>query len=347
MPLGIGMRSIWVALRAVNYSRPAFDQATSQVKALKAWQEKLIKHQQQVYQQSRMMIGVGLMYVAMGAMVAFAIQKMIAMSVAGSQYMDRFNQIAGKAAANIGTQLLKTLKPVLDILTGFMKLVAENKALARFIANMMVMATVFLLLNGTMKLVTGAMKLMGLQSVYTGIQLKITAQGVQIANLSFKSLIATLNMALFLFTIIYSIADMLYEAFGHNLPATIAALIPIVIALGVAMWFVAGAVAVITVGVAAVAAGVALWSLQRQISGMTPNYQSGTRFIQRTTPAVVHAGEAVVRAQDVDERFGRPSTTINDVKIDLSGSTIHTKADVEELMPTIKRAIREATRAKE
>jgi len=346
--MGIGMRTIWVALRAVNYSKPAFDQATSQVKALKEWQERLIKHQKEMYQQARMMIGVGLMYVAMGAMVGFAISKMISMSITGSQYMDKFSETAEKAMSAIGDALLKTLKPVLDTISAFLKLISENKALSMLIANMLVLASASLIFMGVLKMLRGALILLNMQSLMTGnVGLQALVKGFFTADFSAKMLLGTLMKIFFIFYIFYSLSEALAQALGGPLQAAIVMLIPALAIIVGMLWAGASAMSVLTFGAAAVA-GIAGMVAMQAVG--PPQYAIGTRFVQRTTPAIVHAGEEIRTAQDAREQ-NKPSITTIQATIDLSGSTINTKADEEELTPTInravKRALREAIRSKE
>lgn len=337
------MRTIWVALRAVNYSRPAFSQATSQVKALQAWQQRLMNQQKQMERQSRMMIGVGLMYSVMGAMVGFAIGKMISMSREGSQYMEKFSQVAGKAAAEIGKALFDTLKPALDVVLSLLRIISENKALATMIGHLMILVSTMLVVQGISKILGGVWMRMGMQALITGqVGLKGLVKGLFEVNIAANGLLATTMKLFGIFYVFFAVSTALADALGGPLQAAIVMLIPLLAVLVGMLWAGATAVSIISVGVAAAAGIAGMVAAQQSI----PEFQTGTRFAQRTQPALVHAGEKITPARDVADEM-RPSVTHITNQIDFSNATINTKADKEELVPFIKRAMRDAMRGKE
>jgi len=75
-----------------------------------------------------------------------------------------------------------------------------------------------------------------------------------------------------------------------------------------------------------------------------PIYQYGTRLVQRTTPAIVHAGDVITRPDRGDrtpqqQERGFPKHYYN---ITMSFGDVKTKADKEELRPLILKTLKDA-----
>jgi len=113
---------------------------------------------------------------------------------------------------------------------------------------------------------------------------------------------------------------------------------------------------VLTLGAAAVAGGAALAGAIAIASGagQAPEYQMGTRMLTKTGPIIGHRGEVMYNPENQlptqinnELRGGKATSLRQDVRIDLSGSIIQTKADKEELIPIMKRELRNIVLAKE
>jgi len=116
--------------------------------------------------------------------------------------------------------------------------------------------------------------------------------------------------------------------------------LPILAIITAKMWGLAVAVNIVTVGVAAalgLAGALAAYALIPE-----QTYQFGTRFVQRTTPAIVHAGETISGTTGQIQQQVQPVTRRSqwDVTVNMSGP-IYTRADKDNLHEEVRRALKE------
>lgn len=344
MGISIGVRSIWIGLRAMNYTSQAFRDVDRDV-------EKVKNSQKELQRQSLHMIQAGIMWMTLGSMFGLAISNMIRASVEGSMYMAKFDQRMSEVIARIGDALLRVLKPALDVLISFLEWASQNQFLASLIAWLMVLGTAVVFLGGAF---LGLKGIMGGSIMNIFIGLLQMLDPLTIGMLKFSAAthqvgIAAIGVAAGL-AIFFALRDVL-----GPIPAAMVAIGVAVAFLALQLWLAAKASIMLTGGLAAIGgtialAGLAAGGMGEQQSSSVPVFHSGTRMVSRTGLAVVQAGEEIRNNQrglptDSSSKNGMGNIQTN--TFDMRGATILTKANKEELRPFILKTLREGMTAKE
>jgi len=351
MVLGLGMRTIWISLRAINYTDQAFRASIRNVQKLKDEEKALLKAELARMQMAKAQIMTGMLQAATGYMMAQSIGNLMTQTQVGAQYMKEFNQTVQELKTAFADTLFVGLKPLLDVMKVFMNLVKDNSAVRVLFSTFMVGATVLLLLSGITKMLIGLMSLRAAKQAILNI---VTGKGIILdkahtltikgKTLAYTQLAVAVAASMGAFVLMYSLLKEL------NNP--IVSAIALIGGLTAALWALFIAESAASLGAALVAGGVAAAGALA-LSEQYKSFQMGTRSAPYTGPMYVHKGEVIFNpatgrpTQIANDLAERRTVTTNQITLDFSGSTIHTKADKEELMPWIKRALREALRAKE
>lgn len=324
------MRTIWVAVRGINYT----DQATRQVgRNIDA----LVKKQQELQQQAMRLVMAGIMWTVFAGLATIAITKIMEKSREGRKALFEFNQSMNDMLSTLGTAFAKILTPALKALGSFFDLIAKTPILADLLATVIVLGVAFMALKGVLMIASGAMTYFGIATQLETMIVNLAEKGHYGLAASLSVVHQSLGYVLIGFTLMFMICQ--------RLPAPIAIVIGAVLALAAAIIILRSAMGDFTwmVGIAiggaaagAMAAGV--WNLTQP----QQTYQTGIYSVRRTGPAIVHEGEEIRSKRNVaygQETTKRPETRL--FNITFSGD-IHTKADKEELKPLILKTIRDA-----
>lgn len=354
--MGFGFfRTIWISLRAVNYTTQAFQDTVHGLTKLQQAQLRL------KMDAARNMMAVGAMYVAMGGMAIMIINRIMQSSELGQKVLGEFGNSAGKSMDKLGASFAKVMGPLLNIVAKILELATANPIIADLLAGLIVLGTVILIAAGAVKLFSGAVAILNLQLMVKKLMVTSTQQsllpyigathaatGATIGLATAVKMVAiSLTVGLGLFTLL--------SGYMGQLPAALFAASAAFAILAVQMWLAAGAMSVLSWGAAAIAGGAALAGAIAIATGagQAPEYQMGTRMLTKTGPIIGHRGEVVYNPENqlptqINKGVeGRGTSHHQNVTIDLSGSTIQTKANEEELIPMIKRALRKAIQNKE
>ena len=345
---GLGMRTVWINLRAMNYSDQAFRDTIQNVNKLseaeKSQYQQLIKNKDASMKQ----IQVGMLYAAMTMMIAQRVSQLVSTTQVGAQFMAGFNQSFTELKTSIADTLFTALKPLLDMLKSFMDLVKNNGPLKAIIAALIILSVAFLGVYSAVKVVDGMMRLHAATIELNDFLVKHhmvtqTEHGMIINGLSisYKMLAASIAGAFLGFAVAYEILQ-------HVNPI-ISATIGIILALTAAIIFLKGVGGDYSFLLGLTAAGAAAGSLYAAYNGMsagtTPSYAVGTAYVPKTGPAILHEGERVLTKEE-NTKGGRSGSN-QTVNIDMSGMTLQTKMDKEELVPFIRKELRNIVTAKE
>jgi len=108
-------RTIWITLRASNYTARAFE-------ALEKSMGRIISEEEQLRRKTiRNMGAVGLMFVAMGLTAVTAIMGIIQKSRYGERMLARFSKRVDKALGRLGDRLARALEPILNVVIGLLE----------------------------------------------------------------------------------------------------------------------------------------------------------------------------------------------------------------------------------
>jgi len=110
-------RTVWITLRAQNYTARAFD-------ALRGSLGKTLSKEEQFARNTKRYIGaVGLMFVAMGLTAVNALVGIIQKSTYGAKMMEKFSKRVDKALARLGGKLARALEPILNVILGLIEFI--------------------------------------------------------------------------------------------------------------------------------------------------------------------------------------------------------------------------------
>lgn len=335
----MGMRSIYLSIRAFNYT----DRATRQVGRNI---DKLIQKQQELRQSAVMMFSAGIMWTALGAMAGMAIMKIIEKSGEGRRAISVFSRAADKMLKELSKAFITVLGPTIKMLTGLFNAISKlNPRILQLVTGAIILGIVFLTSKGIIMTLTGAYQYLTASTAATALgykQMTFSAGTATAATLTLRQAVTGLWMSMGKFIMIFTLFVMLGQILGSEGSKWAAVIMGIATAVGVlaaVLWTSASAMSILTWGAAALAGAAGL----AMVASMeTPSYQYGTRMVQRTSLAMVHAGDVITRPDRGDKtpQQAQYPRTIN--RIELSFGDIQTKADKEELRPLILKALKEA-----
>lgn len=326
------MRTIWVAVRGINYT----DRATREVgKNI----DELIKAQQRLRQHAVIMLSAGAMWLTMAGLISTGINQIIASTAEGRRALNSLSRATNEAMKALSEAFLKTMGPTISLLTNFFRYIGQHKEIASLIAvlgslgvSLLIIKGISMILPAVWDLVIQRMTLMGIVSVGT-------ANTMTGAFIRLQAAMGPIIMG-------FMLGSALASAFGKNawaIAGAITGLTVVFALLATQLWSAAAALSILTFGIAA-AAGAAAIALASQ---NVPSYQVGTEYVSRTQMAIVHEGEKIVPSQDRETSFsnGQSSSAPYPVRSFIFNFTgpINTKADKEELKPLILKVVRDAT----
>lgn len=345
---GMGMRTIWIALRAVNYSEQAFKNTIKQVKDLSKEEKELRDGYLKDIDTAKLQIQTATLYLAMISMVGTQLTRLLNTTQVGAQYMGEFNQSMTDLKTAFADTLFVALKPLLDVLMDFMKVLKDNSALRTVIVYGGLLALVIGALYSAYMIYNAILSInatrMLLNTLMTGEATTVNAThqlGVLGLTYTYRGLAMAIGQALAGFTIAY----MILSQFDGPARIAVAAIMLIVGAL-VALWAIESAA---SMGIALVAGGVAAAGAVGLATSFTnpSSYAVGTRMVEQTGPAILHRGELVYNPsvnrpagieKEVMGNGGNGRSAPSNVTVNFSGD-INTRASVEDIDTVVSRRL--------
>lgn len=332
------MKTIWVAIRGMNYT----DQATRQVgRNIDA----LVRKQQELQQQSMRLAMAGIMWVAFASLATMAITKIMEKSMEGRLALHELDRSMNKMLSTVGEGFAKVLAPAMKLLGMFFDIIAKHPMIGQMVAVLATLLISFIALKGITMILAALSQYLGISHLLQAQatqQLTLTQFGCTTSTMTlsgaFKILHASLGPAFMIFMLFFQVGMM----FQQNAPALLAIIIALTAAMTIfaaASWSAATAFSILTYGTAAViGVGAAIAA-----SSSAPTYQTGIHSVRKTGLIIAHEGEEIRSKRNVmyggQETTKRPETRY--FNITFSGD-IHTKADKEELKPLILKTVRDA-----
>lgn len=337
-------RSVWISLRAANYTTQAFKDLNNNL--TKAERKQL----QFKMSSARNLMAVGMMYIAMGGIAVGVMNRLIMASHHGEKFMKKWGEKMEKSLGRIGRSLLKILAPILNVIAGFLEFASTVPVLRETIAILLVVGTTALFVFGTLNSLRGGLQMVSL--LFDQITVKAIATAVakgKYAVATTLAQIATMGLAkaLIIATGGFTAAFAILTAINQPIISAIV----MIGALTTALWALFIAESAASAGFALVAGGIAAGAalaLATQMTGaMSPEYQMGTSAVKRTGFALVHKGEEIRSARETripsrfEEHFAGRIARKSTFYIPISIGTVQTKADKETLAPLLKRYLKE------
>lgn len=351
MGLGLGMRTIWIALRAVNYTDAAFRQAIKNHKDLKDAEKELLANEIALMEQARYNIQVGMMEIAMSGMMLQAVVRLAEGTNVGSMAVEEYNEAMSELKETIAVGLIPFIQQLTNILRVFNSILRAMGPAGGAVAVVLAgIASAGLFLHGVYTILTEAITLYN-QKERIMQMLHIKGIPIKLAHAK-ATLLQAIAQHQFAVAVAASVAGfaVMFEI-TRKLPPVLGVLIGLVLALAAAFIFLRSALgdfsvlASVAMGTAAVGAFLGAYASYRgQMS-----YQRGTRFAPVTGPVLVHKGEVIYNpnvglpTQIERELAGEKEPAQLTYNIPITIENVHTKADIEELDEKIRKSIRDAT----
>lgn len=332
------MRTIWVAIRGINYT----DRATREVGKNV---DELIKAQQRLRQQSIAMLAAGVMFTTMAALMVVALKQVVVATGEGQRMMHQFDKATNQLMKGLSSAFVDILGPSIKTLSALITILAQNPVVMKFAAALMTLGIALIMVKGVSMLAGGSFNLIMQQMTTMGVVSVGTAGTMTMAFLRLQAAMGPVIMG-------FTLGSMMASMMGKNawiLIPIIGALTVIFTMLAATMWNAAGALAVLTFGAAAVAGAVAI----AYAASQTPHYQLGTRYARQTQMALVHEGEMLTpmreqmqgsRGSPIRSPVGSTAPfTKEKTEVHFHIGTLQTKADREQLAPMILKILKDHT----
>jgi len=338
-------RTIWITLRASNYTTRAFEDT---IRGLKKMQRDQLRFRMNA---AKNMFAVGTMYLAFGTIAVGVLGAVMNSSRLGQRVMENFGKRVGKSMAKLGDALASILAPILEITANILEMAMTIPFFKELVAIVLILGTAFLLAKGVTMMFSSALTMLHISQVASTITTKVQAQTLltKFVPATKASTVATYSLGQSLmfvaagFTAAFGAVFMVYQIFG-KMPAIILGVVIALVALLVVVLALAN---VLTLGgatmLAVAGAGVGGAIGAMAVASM-PEHQMGTSFVRQGGLARVHAGEEIISAREkqVQPRWEKREFKKSFWDVNVSIGDVHTKADEETMIPMIKRALKES-----
>ena len=336
------MRTVWIALRAVNYTDRAVKAAMLNFEELTRKQKQWIREQQEEMMIARMNMQTGMMLVAMSGMLAQNLFNLAAQTQAGAVYMAEWQRTLEEAKTALADTVFTALKPFLEVLLWVFRAIREDPALRWLITAMMMLSIAIMGVYGAYLLYTGMLKYYEIiqkvinQLIAWGI-IKHNSETAAILTKAsaYKTLAKSAGVAIGTFFLMYEIMS--------RLPPIIGVVTTAVLALAAALYFLHGAKYGPILGVAL--AGAAVGSMVGTLKSLGA-FQRGTLFVPETGLALVHKGEVIYNPNlglptSIEKEIERTETVKRaEYHIPIVIEHVHTKADLDDLDEKLRESLR-------
>lgn len=357
MVMGLGMKTIWISLRAMNYTDRAFRAAIGNLDGLNKAEKKHLNNLLKMKDAARMNVAAGMLYAAMAGMMAQSLFGLISTTQVGAEYMSEFTATLDEAKIALADTFFETLRPVLDVLKTFLELLRDNAPLRYVVMLLALGATAALGLYGSYKLLLGIKEGIAAAralNIWLSEHQLILAKKQLASNTALTASSITLGTALMYvaasaalgFTVFFGLRGIL-----GDLPAMLIAVAVALIPLVVMLWKASVATSILTAGIATIAGLAALGGAlgMMNMAGIG-NFQMGTRSAPYTGPMMVHRGEVIYNPETERptgiaaelRRGAGPSVTHQ--KIEIGIEHLHTEAPFDEVDEKMGRVLRRKMR---
>lgn len=349
--LGGNIRTIWITLRAMNYTQKVFDDATRQMQTLQKAELGVAQSTTQMQDASTHMLVAGAMLTTLSVMLGSQMYNLAASSTEGASAFANLNKNLAdtkSALADTFYEMLNAMQ-VFTILNTVLNFIKDNKAVQILVGVLGVLVVSMLALWGVTWLVQGAVGTAGNAYAYLTGQmvanksvLTTLVPVTQASTVSMQALAMSAMMAVGAFIMIYSALEQIRSPVADAI-AIIGGLIAVLIAL-ISLEG-AASMGLALMGIAAGAAGA--MAIAQQYGA----FQMGTRAVPNTGPVFAHKGEIIYnpstgRPTQVDSDItgggvGR-TTTLESTTVNIAN--VNTKADFDDVDEQIRRGLRKNMR---
>lgn len=251
----MSLRTIWIAIRGINYSGQAFKQVGKDV-------DELVKKQQRIQQQARYMMFSGILMVAMAGMVGAAFLELASKTSFGELMVNDLTTALDKLSYTLGESVVKNFGWAIEAITKFIDIISYNQPLADLVVAFGGIFSAILLVTGVVFVLKSAWTLW-ISSLVTFVGSHLPQLKAALATLAttFGTLGASILAVAGGLAVGFMMGEKLVELLGPEFTVVIGAAIAVIGTLAAVLWTAAGAMTVLSWGIAAVGAGIALAGL--------------------------------------------------------------------------------------
>lgn len=351
---GMGMRTIWISLRAINYTERVFREVIRGVGKLSEEQKLLNQEQIRNLRIGNAMIMTGMMMATVGQMMLQNLWQMALSTREGAMEMSLLKREIDETKVVIADTIYEFIKVtgILAMFHGVLEAIRENEFLRKGMVLFIGIAAAVLILVGGLILLAGAIKSYlvvaeVLPEVLAMMKMSWLTETIAVRGtaLAYWQLALAVGAGVGIFFLLKDVLG--------PIPA---ALIGVAVAVGllaVQLWLAAGAVSVLTFGLAAIAGAAALAGVIAMVTNVTGK-QMGTRGLSHTGLFLGHKGEVVY-----NPATGRPTQIARDMEEDAARrgagvyyitnvfEHVHTQSKIEDLDKKVQRSMAKAMKRKE
>lgn len=346
---GFGLRTIWITLRAINYTERVFGDVIKSISGLIGKELELTKVGEEQIRSITRLIQAGTLFVTLAQMSAQNMLNWTMATKVGADEMENLTAAMEDTKIAIADTFYEVLKGIgiLDALRGTLQAIQENKALQLLVFGFLTLAVAVTGIIGSYFLFLALSKSIAFWSlVLIGRELTLSqmftllAAKVGLADISMKKLAISTALALGVFGAVFAILKDMHPA--------ISAAIAIILALAAAFIKLYIAESFATLGVAAIA-GAAGATIATGYA-MAHGFQQGTRSAPYTGLAMVHRGEVIYNPAtgsptQVGNELGQERSGVTYQQVKVKIDNVNTRADIEDLDEKLSRGLRRGMRA--
>jgi hypothetical protein len=268
MVLGLGMRTVWISLRALNYTDRAFRAAIGNLDKLKKAEQEQVKQALKMAEIGRLNVQVGMLYAATLTMMVSNIWNMLAATEAGQMHLGELAEVMEETKNAFADTLFGALRPLIDVFTNFLKLVRDVEGLRILILLVGIGVIAFMGLYSAYKMVTGAI---AMYNAVRALQEFLENKGLLLKITDIKMTLLQAGAYWKLAVAISAAGGAFAIAFFalRDAPPIISAMIAVVLALAAAFFLLWAGISAATLGVAGVIGGAALGAALASASAAT------------------------------------------------------------------------------
>lgn len=346
MSSGLGIRTIWITLRAANYTQQAFSAIQHAIDLTMKKEKDMDKINQSVSRSTLAFFNAGLMTSTLGISLAGAIFSIASSSRMGAGDFARLNQqlfLTKQAFADAFYSALKA-SGVLNLINNVLKMLQKNTWLQGLVVVIVALGAGLAIFAGAALLAKASILAVGGASALTTGLMNILNTATEVGTVAWGRMALAISAAVGIFIAFYSISKSLSPWASGAVAA--------VMAVATAVWFLYAGISAATMGVGLIlgagAAGAALATAQN----LQPNssFPIGTRSVTRDMNARLHKGEVVYNPNtNLPTSIGnelkggsQPSVTHNYISMPIEN--MNTKADFDDVENTLSRVWRKNMR---
>lgn len=341
---GLSLRTVWITLRAINYTTQAFSAISRDIGTLIKSEKKLIEHTNAMRAAALKFISAGIMFSVLGIQLGNTMFSLASSTAQGAAAISQLNANFAMTKQSIGAAIFSILQTihVFDALNYILNTIRSNQVLAYLVGGFALIATALAIVAGGILLLKGALLAFVTVSKISYTWNLLNAYSLKYLDISLKSVLGSIGLAIGAFMALYAI--------GKQFGPWVALIVGALSLLAIAWFHVAIAEALGTAGISAVIGGVAVGT----VAGIAAGYgifETGTRSVARTGPALVHKGEIVYNPAS-----RRPTQIANDLEgtnqvsggrttnIPIVIENVNTKADFDDLDEQLRKGLKRTMR---